>query len=783
MFSLLAEGRPFAVGITIFNFIQTDWTLSCFLQLTLCVGNIVLQVLLRQMLVTYPLVLVIFLAPPFHLIIWLLQIVSPASHLPQWLSLSLGGYLNFYRSWFAMAQPPPTANAYIWDDHPSRTQPEITSHYVYQPLQGFTNGTFHFRLLELLPSPDFWAPIQARLQQGPFNQSQPYEAISYCWGDAIDTWPIYLENKFLPIRINLFQALRRFRFQSGSRFIWVDAICIDQSNSTERSYQVAMMRAIYQHSQCTLIWLGPGTPATTGALEFVRGLLRIKSHLNDDESIATLSSASDSELAKYGLNSSNPQLHAYQLLETNPWFKRVWVIQEVALSLKASVTLGSCTVDWDDYCDARAFSIKINISPSSGSGDSIGDDLGLARSLVLQQSFVTHRLLPLILRFRHHEATDPRDKIFALYGLFRPSPYADLLIPNYNIPTALLYWKAARCMLTQDKSLDILGIPRRKSSATLLLPSWIPIWTKANGDDPISIPLRPEIILSEVPETLDGFCASGSTKYEIRISSDQTLLGVDGVLLGTLITLGIVWPKFSDVGQPLPERTKQIPTKYNSTAWVKQFPMFFNALHNWREIARPDLELRYGETGQTRYEAFWQTIIGGNFVLAFEGKNAVLLSFQSWERNLQAKKRYEWLWPVLINLSRFSSSIIQIPIVEILIWPLLPVLNPLARIVVRLFARWSDEVFPGKRDSHNLFRMAMSVTIGRRLAILEGDYIALVPGQAMLGDNIFLLKGGAAPIVLRKQGKNWEVVGEAYMPGVMHGELWEEGRCEPMWLA
>ncbi|KAH9206954.1 heterokaryon incompatibility, partial [Leptodontidium sp. 2 PMI_412] len=103
----------------------------------------------------------------------------------------------------------------------------------------------------------FLGPIQVRLHQVPFHHCQDYEAISYCWGDSTDTWPIYLDDQVMPIRINLAQALRRYRFQSGSRFIWADAICIDQSNLLERSYHVAMMGEIYQRSQCTLIWLGP----------------------------------------------------------------------------------------------------------------------------------------------------------------------------------------------------------------------------------------------------------------------------------------------------------------------------------------------------------------------------------------------------------------------------------------------------------------------------------------------------------------------------------------------
>ncbi|KAH7360944.1 heterokaryon incompatibility, partial [Rhexocercosporidium sp. MPI-PUGE-AT-0058] len=76
-----------------------------------------------------------------------------------------------------------------------------------------------------------------------------YEAISYCWGNPTSTWPIYLNGKVLSIRVDLAQALPRYRFQSGNRFIWADAICVDQTNLAERSYRVSMMNNIYHKSQ------------------------------------------------------------------------------------------------------------------------------------------------------------------------------------------------------------------------------------------------------------------------------------------------------------------------------------------------------------------------------------------------------------------------------------------------------------------------------------------------------------------------------------------------------
>lgn len=58
-----------------------------------------------------------------------------------------------------------------------------------------------------------------------------YEALSYTWGDLSDKVPIYLEGSFFPVTKNLHLALRRLRHVDKPRRMWVDALCINQSDS------------------------------------------------------------------------------------------------------------------------------------------------------------------------------------------------------------------------------------------------------------------------------------------------------------------------------------------------------------------------------------------------------------------------------------------------------------------------------------------------------------------------------------------------------------------------
>lgn len=58
-----------------------------------------------------------------------------------------------------------------------------------------------------------------------------YEALSYAWGDPFDKTPIFLNGLTFLITKNLHWALRRLRHSDETRYIWVDALCINQLNS------------------------------------------------------------------------------------------------------------------------------------------------------------------------------------------------------------------------------------------------------------------------------------------------------------------------------------------------------------------------------------------------------------------------------------------------------------------------------------------------------------------------------------------------------------------------
>ena len=61
----------------------------------------------------------------------------------------------------------------------------------------------------------------------------------------------------LNITASLDIALRRLRRQDYDRLLWVDAICINQTDLAECAAQVERMAVVCALAGCVLVWLGP----------------------------------------------------------------------------------------------------------------------------------------------------------------------------------------------------------------------------------------------------------------------------------------------------------------------------------------------------------------------------------------------------------------------------------------------------------------------------------------------------------------------------------------------
>jgi hypothetical protein len=83
-----------------------------------------------------------------------------------------------------------------------------------------------------------------------------YMCLSYVWGDPGVLATIIVDGKRFSIRQNLFDFLAIARLTLSYTWLWIDALCIDQSNTLERNHQVLQMGRIYTGAAKVLVWLG-----------------------------------------------------------------------------------------------------------------------------------------------------------------------------------------------------------------------------------------------------------------------------------------------------------------------------------------------------------------------------------------------------------------------------------------------------------------------------------------------------------------------------------------------
>ncbi|KAK3339910.1 heterokaryon incompatibility protein-domain-containing protein [Lasiosphaeria hispida] len=252
-----------------------------------------------------------------------------------------------------------------------------------------------------------------------------YDALSYVWGSPEANHVAKINGKPFRIAKNLYDALQRLQLADKDRIVWVDAICIDQSNKAEQGHQVDHMGDIYKRAAQVIYWLGLPTPSTKiclDALGMLQHELKAVSHVG-------WTRQQWMELWKEieARPTSFPGLQREGLLQLldRDWFRRVWILQEVAHSQAAVVYCGAESVS------ARVFAIApflMGITPEPR----CQAVLDMMPSMFRKETWSNgNRYLHMLLQsFGDNSATDPRDLVYALLGI--SSDAIGHIYPDYN---------------------------------------------------------------------------------------------------------------------------------------------------------------------------------------------------------------------------------------------------------------------------------------------------------------------------------------------------------------
>ncbi|MCJ1320933.1 hypothetical protein MMC15_006274 [Xylographa vitiligo] len=371
------------------------------------------------------------------------------------------------------------------------------------------------------------------------------------------------------VKSNLETALRHLRYENRTRTLWIDYLCINQGNIADRNAQVRRMDLIYRKASQVIIWLGLPTEDSGRGLEEIYALTA-NVHLSKLYSMEH----SQSSL----LDRIKPVVH----LLSRSWFQRVWVVQEVALAKHAMVQIGSRTAPWDWFVKAARVVQEHMVCCAEiihPFMDGRGGDYFLsyrdcwASILALEIGTRDKSTLHMALRlFYNRQSTDPRDKVYALLGLMKPSER--LVLPDYDLSPSQVYEETASKIMDFSKNLSVL-MDIDEFAGDVHVPSWCPDWT-TNGVGGL--------------ELYDFYNAAGDSTVSVQRCSARTLK-LQGLIFDTVTCVDS--EPFSDT--------------IESELWEA-----YLRLRSWESLAEisSNRESRY-PAGGSRSVAFWQTVLMG----------------------------------------------------------------------------------------------------------------------------------------------------------------------------
>ena len=364
-----------------------------------------------------------------------------------------------------------------------------------------------------------------------------FDAISYAWGDWTDSRTITVNGHRLAVTKNLDEALHLFREDySVERYLWVDAICVNQRNSDERSRQVAMMGEIYRLARTVRVWLGHAGVFTDFCMDELAEFV-------PDPALEDLSTLTTPQ---YLLESDDFYKGLLDLSDRR-WWRRLWTVQEVVLASQVTLHCGIITVNFR-LLVARLYVFWCSLlqtvaAPERSSSRMRSKGLSTQRLTAFYE--ICGEFLPFISvflrtsdlssdegdpkRVNEHlaiissmQATLSRDRIYGLLGLL-PRTLVFAIGIDYDTPSHLVYEEAAAQIMSWSSSLDLLGLldtsqkhvdskqdwpqidqlsswlsqwlkhflasesaqERSKSNPSpetdLILPSWVPKWNHSNS--------------------------------------------------------------------------------------------------------------------------------------------------------------------------------------------------------------------------------------------------------------------------------------------------------------
>ncbi|KAK5735548.1 hypothetical protein LTR17_008081 [Elasticomyces elasticus] len=342
------------------------------------------------------------------------------------------------------------------------------------------------------------------------SQHTSWEAISYRWAeDPGQLHNVHVGNETWQIDDNIFRMLNDLRLADQERRLWIDALCINQGDEREKAEQVQLMRNVYEQARQVIIWLGckdqqVEAAAVISAARWAEQKCGLAYTLPTDRPLWQVFIAENPDIPWNG--------PFHEILQ-NPWFTRMWVVQEAVLARNLVVLMHDCVILWDAFASAALRFMSI-IPASEAIVSDLVDCYAACRTrhfsdmtmegldmidLILnlrgwmQSANASVPPSELVLLCGGRQALDGRDMIYGIRGLFGVQR-GNLAYPvDYTLAIDELYKRFACWCIQREGNLDILAQQRneRGQNRRAGLSSWATDWSRGRLDNFWTTPTLP----------------------------------------------------------------------------------------------------------------------------------------------------------------------------------------------------------------------------------------------------------------------------------------------------
>jgi hypothetical protein len=657
------------------------------------------------------------------------------------------------------------------------------------------------RILELLPSPSASSPVELNISRAHIDDLPQFSALSYAWGDNVDTAEIMIAGQRLSITKSLETALKALRSRDRLEYFWIDQISINQEDNVEKSRQIPLMGYIYSRSAQTIGWFGEATAESGNAMNYMQDVgakaeklgltdldyekfaLLLAEQADMDKGMVdaggvneTLREDVDALIKTQGSLIQHPALEGMIELCSLPYFTRGWIQQEIAMPKTLIFQWGSQTIHANIFTAAIQFHLIfinrrlvdefrpiIMADPTDTTlfnrirGASIWAYMhpslmlrGINHSPDQERRLTTARVLEKLRRVQFSQA---QDRVYGVLGIVTDNDRLNIHV-NVGVDVAILYTQVARKVIdapvTHNNSVEgvnFLTLINPAQGKTLDLPSWVPDLTCMSTF---------ETLAKATAALIPPYHASAGEIHEPQAVEAANGLGCRGIIVDVVASLGASWEADTN-GERKHKAGCDVLSSIEELVCKSQ------------TIVSSDVESRHPFRGDpTRLEeAAWRVPVLnresiGNTIAAREARPE--WSKRGWEMvkyTMKYDKHIHDIFQVISEIPLTEAEEVQ-----------LQQFSEAERSLENAKLKMTKNHAFHLRPEHSTYQVLLDALKERIPFLGENGFVGIGTLTMQPGDLICVLFGGSFPFILRRTDKSgvYNLIGEAYCDGIMAGE-------------